>query len=143
MFGFAIAKLLAFLPGGNFLSGTLGKILLGAGLVLVAFLAFKGWLGFHDRAIIEAARNEWVIAQQAQLESDRNRFRLALEEARSEEQVRISQLMAENKELRDQANALVDRIRSGEFKGSDTVSSPVLQETIRALDALRLEGLNP
>ena len=129
MIGFIIAKALGFLPFG----GIIGKIMLFGGILLVAFIGFKFWLSAHDDAVIARGLLAWETAQYEQLELDRAEFARRLSEVRSEEADRVRALIAERDAWARRTSILIERIKAGEFNGSDDPSSEVLQEAIRIL----------
>lgn len=136
---FFLTKLLAFLPGGNFLSSTLGKILIGAGLMLALWMGFNVWLSNHDDDIRNAARLEFNQEQILVLEEQRQEFTRRMMQLEASQADRIATLQSERDEAQAEAEELITSIRSGEFDGDEDAASPILQETIRQLQ-LRSTG---
>lgn len=123
----------------SFLTSPLGKLASVALLIVAAVIGFRIWLSAHDRALVVEAQREWEAAQIIQLEQDRQRFAEQLRLVREEEEAIRARLEAERDALKTHTRELVARIRRGEFGGSTDESSPVLKETLRALQQ-RTEG---
>lgn len=130
---FLWTKLLAFLPGGNFLRSTLGKIVLGVGLAVAVWAGFNLWLHNHDKAVREAAVLEFNQQQLLVLEQQRQDYERRITELEASQADRIAELEAERNAAQQEADDLIEGLRAGDFDGDDKPSSPILQETIRQL----------
>lgn len=126
-------KLLAFLPGGNFLRSTLGKIVLGVGLAVAVWAGFNLWLHNHDNSIRDAALTEFNQQQFLELERQREEYEQRIADLEESQAERVGRLEAERDAAQEEAEELINDLRSGEFDGDDDPSSPILQEAIRQL----------
>lgn len=128
---FALTRLLAFLPMGNFIRGPLGKVLLGAGVVIVVFLGFKIWLVSHDNSVRDVALTNFTNAQLEQTIRDKELFDQRMAIALQEQTNRLNDLATTRDALTLSTEDIIKLIESGNLEGGP--SSPVLRAAIEAL----------
>jgi len=133
---FFSAKLLAFLPFGNFLRGPLGKLVMVATLVLILYGGFQYWLSHHDQSI-----RDQLLAEYNQQQSDLTHQLQAAYDARladvtQAQNARIAELNKNIADIRNQRIALIDQLRSTNLTGGD--SSEVLRGAIQLLTDQRV-----
>ena len=135
---FFAAKLLAFLPFGNFLRGTLGKWVMALTLVMILYGGFQYWLSRHDRLIrdqllVEYNQQQSDLTRQLQLAYD---ARLA--DVTQAQNARIAELNSSIAAIRNQRMTLIDQLRNTNLSGGD--SSAVLRGAIQLLTDQRVEN---
>jgi len=128
---FALTRLLAILPMGNFLRGPLGKLLLTIGVVVLVIGGFKWWLYSHDKAIQEAALTNFNNAQLDQAIKDRIAFDRSMEQVISDQKQRIANLSDARDSLSASNDSIINGITSGDFV--DRPASGILKEAVTAL----------
>lgn len=121
----------------SFLRSPLGKIALGALILVIVAVSFRVWLAAHDAAIREEVREAYRLEQLEQIEKERREFERRMTEVQEEQRERIEALRAERDALSRQTDRLIADIRSGKFSGSNDQASDVLKEAIRAMQERR------
>jgi len=125
---FILAKLLAFLPFGNFLQGNSLKLILIAVAVVGALLFVWRWKeGIREDALsnFNQKRLEEILKQTQQ---EQARFKKIIEDR----ETLILQLLDERQKLEADYKKLADKVRDSKPE-DDAPVAPVLRDTLKAL----------
>jgi len=124
-----LARILAFIPFGNVLRGTFGKMIIGAGIISLLFIGATIWLKTHDAKIAKNATLSFNNAQLTQTVNDNARFAKQINDITASQTILLSSVDAWRKAIEKQNHDITYSI--GKFP--TTQSSPVLKETITRL----------
>jgi len=128
---FFIGKLLAFLPFGNLLRGSLGKIVIGGAIVSALGIGIMIWLATHDASIRNTAALKFNQSQLNQTIKDQQKFNHQMTTLLQEQQSTLNDINKQRSVLNIKSNNLITNINSGKFKGGK--SSEVLRHTVKIL----------
>lgn len=128
---FFVAKLLAFLPFGNFLRGPLGKIVMIISALLLIYGGFQYWLYRHD-AFIKTQLIAEYNQQQAELTRTlQAQYDQQLLDIQNSQNLLVVELQSKVSKLTDQRISIIDQLRNSGLTGGD--ASEVLRGAVQLL----------
>lgn len=130
MLGFAASKLLGFLPFGNLLKGTTGKLILIGALIIGAVFMYWKWKDDIETAVYNELFREQVEEAMNEQRQEIERLKLLTEQR----DAAIIQLLDRQRAITEDTDRVRETVRDESLEDGEV--APVLRETIRELRAL-------